>query len=695
MRFLAPILALLALAATAPAAVQLSAEVGWDGHYRPGRWTPVYVTAAADPPRNAVLTVSAPHSGAFGMIVRRGIGLARQPGTYPIFLPLGAAENELEITLSDAQSGRRIASWPDRSNGPPPSLSAFTNYAGPLIGTSGAFGPVRSVAFEQTPQSPTLAPLPPDLLPTAAVAYESLDLLILDRPDFSTLSLDQQQAMADWVRAGGRLLVWPGTDPVPASGPLVDLLPLRYGSNQPLELDAKTVADAGLPARFGKIPGRETSVMGGARQVPLFGGAAPMAVRSVGYGMVGALPFDASSLLFEDEKKSTAFWMPVLGEFVTIKPPTDAPNYNYGYGDPRRASAQSAVADLLGDVPGAGEFGFGYVVAVLAGLMVVVGPLDWLVLKRLGRQPWTWATTTGWILLVTLGAVYAGRVFKSGDLHYRTLRVIDEIGGRRVAAVDVVGLYSPRTQAYGLEAQADSWWQPLDTEQYGYGRGGASRTDIGFAEDSRGCRPRPMTVNVWNLRFLRGERSADEPAVIDADLRMVGTGKSRRIVGTITNRGGEALGGQVVYVRDARATLDAAIAPGQTAKVDAPLLGADQIGAANVSGANQYQPFAPAPIQSDAADPNAVQPPLIATHAAQLQAPGPAGAGPPLLTVACDIADGRSGRIEAMLAADDPVAVVFAVADTPAPAELSVPGGIERHRTIYRAVVRLGEGTAK
>src|SRR3712207_8616828 len=49
-------------------------------------------------------------------------------------------------------------------------------------------------------------------------------------------------------------------------------------------------------------------------------------------------------------------------------------------------------------------------------------------LKKLGRQPWTWVTTGGWVALINLGAIYAGHVFKSGELHYRTVELVDQIG---------------------------------------------------------------------------------------------------------------------------------------------------------------------------------------------------------------------------------------------------------------------------
>ncbi len=50
-------------------------------------------------------------------------------------------------------------------------------------------------------------------------------------------------------------------------------------------------------------------------------------------------------------------------------------------------------------------------------------------IKRLGKQPWTWVTTSGFVVLVTVGAIYVGHIFKSGDLHFRTTSIIDESHG--------------------------------------------------------------------------------------------------------------------------------------------------------------------------------------------------------------------------------------------------------------------------
>ena len=100
--------------------------------------------------------------------------------------------------------------------------------------------------------------LPPALLPTTALGYDSLDLLVLNQANLSVTgggerNLDpaQQQAILDWVRAGGNLIAWPSAVVAfPSSSPLVDVFPCRMGERKTLDLTSDELQAAGLARRF-------------------------------------------------------------------------------------------------------------------------------------------------------------------------------------------------------------------------------------------------------------------------------------------------------------------------------------------------------------------------------------------------------------------------------------------------------------
>jgi hypothetical protein len=220
------------------------------------------------------------------------------------------------------------------------------------------------------------------------------------------------------------------------------------------------------------------------------------------------------------------------------------------------------VIDRLGNVPGIGRFDFSYVAWVLLAMMVIVGPVDWFVLKKLGRQPWTWATITGWCVLITVGALYMGRVFKSGDLHYRTMKMIEQDGEQVVCVTEVAGIYTPKTAPFAVKGGDYLWWQPAKTDnseryrqrqQYG--------TKFDFVQDRRGQQlmlregeEPTMFVPIWNLRFMQGTdaQPGDTKPVIAAELELVGKRGSgaRQVKGTVKNLSGGTMRNVCVWVNE-------------------------------------------------------------------------------------------------------------------------------------------------
>jgi hypothetical protein len=283
------------------------------------------------------------------------------------------------------------------------------------------------------------------------------------------------------------------------------------------------------------------------------------------------------------------------------------------------------------------------------------------VLRRLGRQPWTWITTSGWIALITLGAIYMGHIFKSGDLYYRSLRLVDESDGQTVATRDVACIYSPRTTTYTIDTDPESWWQPVSIDQYGYSRGGI-KTDLNYLQTYRGNTPGPMLINVWNLRFIEGEQiaTAGEAGVIEAKISAPG---NMSILGTIKNRGTMPLRDVTIRTKSKMCVLEGNIAPGQTVTLKEELKPTNTIDyESNGYYYNEnYQRTSDGAIRYDNA---------------------------------ADLSLSRSRRIERLFTERSETAEIFARVDgMEAPNPLHEPGAREDHRQIIRALVTLQPGT--
>jgi hypothetical protein len=416
-----------------------------------------------------------------------------------------------------------------------------------------------------------------------------------------------------------------------------------------------------------------------AELVPLPGGVSAFRGRA-GFGRVLVSPIDLSGLMFNSPRDTWVLWRKVLHGMVRNLPVdgVTAPQNYYGTSESalREGASVREIGDLLGDVPGAGRFGFSYVAAVMLGMMVIVGPVDWFVLKRLGRQPWTWVTTSGWIALVTLSAVYAGHLVKSGELHFRTFQLVDQVDGAAVARADLGALYSPRTAEYDVTTPAESWWQPVSpgNEYIYFSR--AAGTEVAFHQTYRDSRPEPMAVNVWNLRFLRGSAVAKGPPLVDASLSVVGSGESvRRVVGTVTNVGPTVLTNLAVRTRGgiavfaARAAGANRIEPGQTVNVDAVV--------------------DPEVRPGDDIDPN--DPRLRGYYPGHYGQSGAQPADPARLWDAGgNLAVRRSDGVTQWLAERDDLVCLYAECESPDPvSKLAGKPATERHWKVVRALVTL------
>jgi hypothetical protein len=672
-----------------PTGTALRVRVGWGGMVQPDRWNPVYITLSDSVTRNVLFEFAAPHGSFYGMRSRQVITIGPEPQTFVVYMPLrNYMPDDLSFVVRDAATRRRLADYPAGpyfSFGGGEQISPGHSF----LGISGRRATLRPVTDALPGARLAAAHVEQDELPTAAIGYDCLDVLVLNAPDLSLLGPEQQQAIVEWLRAGGNLLLWPGDKPIPESGPLIDSLPCRIGNTSVIELSSDELKAAGLSPRFGKMPARELAPRSDAAPLQLPGLDRVTAYQGrVGLGRAIVCPVDLASLQFADPSRTWALWRVVLQGMIR-RLPNDAvapPAQTYGYGpsetQQREANAARQVGDLLGNIPGAGSFGFGYVAGVLIAMMVVVGPVDWFLLKKLGRQPWTWATTTGWIALVTLSAVYAGHLFKSGELHWRTFQLEDQADGLAVARTELAALYSPRTTDYDVETKPDAWWQPASPgdEFYGYRR---SAQTITFAQTYRGSTPEPMTVNVWNLRFLKGQCTSPAAPAVTARLRVEQRrrdGKpAKYVVGTITNTGSEPLKNVAVRTQAGWArlfTAGSATQPAEQIRIEpGATVGIDSL----LDNTPTVAPSGQLP------DWQRMRNPYYAQQVAQLDRNR-------LWDQGGDLSMRRTDRIEQWVTERADLACVYAECESPTPvATLKNRQAAEQHWKIVRALLPLGQ----
>ncbi len=340
-------------------------------------------------------------------------------------------------------------------------------------------------------------------LPTRWYGYSAVDLLILtgDNKTFlenllRTENKDRREALAGWVRRGGRLVVsvaWANqelmhrllTDRDAWSPLLPEVLVLPAGRQPYLKGFHRVQSWAQIGAKKALLrigddplrvallqnhPAAETEVREEALIKRSVGGKAveeglemPVMVRApYGRGSVTLLAFDVAQGPFTAWKGAPDFWKAALGRFA----PRMIAQKELAFGGPRDEGAGSSDVtsrlhqqlDLFDSPP----ISFGWVALFILLYIVVVGPFDYLLLKKVfKRLELTWITFPAVVLTISLAAYFTAYAVKGTELKVNKIDLIDldlrtdltEDGRPRSAhayGTTWFTILSPRIQSYTI-----------------------------------------------------------------------------------------------------------------------------------------------------------------------------------------------------------------------------------------------------
>ncbi|MBN2270984.1 MAG: hypothetical protein JXN61_10240, partial [Sedimentisphaerales bacterium] len=269
------------------------------------------------------------------------------------------------------------------------------------------------------------------------------------------------------------------------------------------------------------------------------------AAGNVGFGRVGVLAFDPATLNDRYRARSSRFWVGrvravledgygvtplesstgaarrrdgVVDTFRTIRFEEDAEksnvsrqNQNYyeiGLGQ----AANNAVMNFL--YKGIRPLNIWWVILLLVVLAVLLGPVDYIVLKRVDRLPLTWLTCTFWIVVFTVFAYYGVQYLRSGDLEMRVVSIIDAIENERTAwSTYYCGLFAPRSAEYRLKNLGrNQWWSgiaPTEQSIWSYRRDTGGRKIYCEQEDGANL-PSSLPINIWTIQCLTNEAPVEK-----------------------------------------------------------------------------------------------------------------------------------------------------------------------------------------
>jgi hypothetical protein len=536
--------------ACANAQATVRATIGWGDVLRVGHWTPVFVTVTSAQVRNVILEIHGPSGDSAAVCVRQRAASQNIPTTYALLYPLNGDLSETQVIVSDEATGKTLATqvledyatFTAAGRVPMKKLASDET----LIGISGSIQQAVRLKAQLARAGLASGLLDENRLPTSSVGYEGISVLVLTDPNLQDIEPLQQQAILNWVHAGGSLVVIPGTNPLPARSEILEALPCDIGQNIAISPGNAATQPTTLNAR--ELHPRQTPV-----QIDLFGSGPPGEYsQAVGLGHIAVLPADVSPLEFSDDASARILWRKIFTGIVPVPDPPritaieigDAqedvlrtgPKASDSYGrGPGETIAIRHLLELLNGAQTRAGHDWPTVLLTLVGLFFVLGPLDSIILMRLGRSPGHWLTRVSWIGLIgcAMGWVVAiGAPSTSPQVN--TFRLIDQLDASTLAHTDIVTILSPQTRNIALSLDQKQWWEPAN--QAALSMPPDRFVDIACHEDRDGCRPDFLHLNVGDPRSMRGESIGAGAPLLDAKFSVRrDTDGSTHLIGKLAN----------------------------------------------------------------------------------------------------------------------------------------------------------------
>jgi hypothetical protein len=524
------------------------------GTVRPGAWAAVRVHVENDGP---AVTGELRVTGGQGGDSRYGVAVQ---------LPTGARQEHLlfaqpawfgsRLSVSLVADGEALLSRPLTTR----SVDAWT----PTIVVvaerpEGIVSDVRAGATAPSYNPPVILTVDPEELPPRVEAWSAIDRLVWQDVDTSRLSEEQLAAMRAWVGAGGRLIVVGGSTGTSTLGAFPeDLLPFQPS----LTVDASTEDLAGL---LGPLPAGATPlpvVSGLLDEGTVLGRSADhvfAAQRGVGQGSVTLVGFDPSASWLRGTPTATALWRRLL------------PTSNGAVINPLALQDDSAIVSSLGNLPAVDLPDIGVLFALLLLYIALIGPVNYLVLRRLDRREWAWVTMPVLVAIFAVAAWGLGVGLKGTDTIVNQVGIVRTATGTDLGIGQYyVGVFSPTRATYQVNvADAALLTNPMYLQQQGQT---TTPLDVLLGETST---LRDFQVGFAVLRVFRAEAVVPVPH-LDADLVY----RDGVLGGTIINRSDRTLSdvavtwGGVVQVIDtlpAGSSADVALRVAATRNLGTPL----------------------------------------------------------------------------------------------------------------------------
>ncbi len=516
-----------------PSPVSLTIRVGYLEQYRPSAWVPVRITLQNHTASQVTGTVTIPDTGgssqfsipAYSSTYSESVVLpSRGTKLVTFYLPGRDIGDQVNVRF---RVGTRIMAQGSDS---PSSVADGNLTIGTLTGDPQLVSWVRRV--KPPAVNLNVIGLTPATLDTVPEALATFDAIVLTNLDSGRLTHDQLTALWRYVQAGGSLLLVGGPDWQETLRPLPNtLIPgtLVGAGTLPNLSGLHAVGASGIPATravVSRLIHPRGSVLAQQAGVPLI-------IRNhVGLGRILYLAFDpafdpvaswrhASELTTSLVQQAT----PQVINRVSVS------GFQSGIFNGRFGAG--TIRQELANVPGATQPTLMLLVILVILSIVMLGPLNFLVFRRLRRPEMAWIA----IPVLAIGLLAAGMNttlhFKGNLVLLNTVGVVEMDGNSEIHPASLyVGLFSSVRGAYHMVWNGRALPQALPEYSFD-GTSTTSALPVGM-NLSEGAQTAVdfLSMSMWSTRSVAFSTTVHIAGSIHGSLHVAADGT---IIGTIQN----------------------------------------------------------------------------------------------------------------------------------------------------------------
>lgn len=432
------------VAAQSPSPITISLKAGIDGEgsFRTDQWFPVQVTLANDGPDRRVT------------LEWRDLNNAVMSQRYAIDLPGGARK---QITFPVMQSGRsaQLIATADgeeilrqRIN-----LNQLSNdlLTIGLLSADPAVLSSLAIADFGAGERAVILPLNPAVLADDPLLLRSFDAIAV-RELTTDLRPAQRDAILLWVQQGGTLLIGGGASGETAIRAFTDVLPVTVG---PLRRDVP----ANELERLAKLSGLSNFVPSlTAHTVTL----RPNAQALTNDGLISQMTIGAGKIIFAAfDLAALRAWPGESNLWATVlnlQPRLDiGANFRFGFDDLLQSSLNTSLFPLPSTMA---------LLALIGVYIIVIGPVNFLALRRLRRLEWAWVTTPLLVVIFLAGSYGMSFALRGTQTQVLQLAIVQNAAnGGEAMTTTFAGIFAPQRQSYTLSFADSALVAPLRMDE--------------------------------------------------------------------------------------------------------------------------------------------------------------------------------------------------------------------------------------